>query len=84
MLKNMYLAFRTERPQYHINEDVVVCLTPRVAGDNPIHETQQTTWKSLQALGNTHMGPNIGGIRVSQEDAYFKSNTRMGRGHFIQ
>ena len=39
VLQNCYLAFRVERPQVHLSEDVVVRLTPRVTGDNPINET---------------------------------------------
>ena len=35
VLKNMYLAFRTERPQDHLNEEVVVRLTPGVTSDIP-------------------------------------------------
>ena len=35
VLNNMYLASRTERPQYHLSEDVVVCLTPGVTGGSP-------------------------------------------------
>ena len=68
VLKNMYLAFRAERPHDHLSEYVVVCLTPGVTGDSPINETLQTAWTSLQPLGNKRFVPKIGSIRVSQED----------------
>ena len=32
------------------------------------NEVLNTAWKSLKALGNRHVGPKIGNIRVSQED----------------
>ena len=76
VLKNIYLSFRTERAQDHLSEDVVVCLTPGVTGDTPINETLQTAWKSLKALGNKHIGPKIGSIRVSQEDVLSQIYTR--------
>ena len=65
VLKNMYLAFRTEGSQDNLSEYDVVCLTPGVTGDSPINDTLQTAWKSLKALGNKHIGPNIGSTRVS-------------------
>jgi hypothetical protein len=55
VLNNIDLAFRTERPQDHLSEDVVVCLAPEVAGDSLINETLQTAWKSLEGSGQqTH------------------------------
>ncbi len=29
MLKHIYLAFRVERPQVHLSEDVVVCFSTK-------------------------------------------------------
>ena len=75
-LNNIYLALRSERPQDHLNEYAMVHLTPRVAGDSPINETLQTAWKSLQAFGDKHIGPNIGTIRASQEDVLSQIYTR--------
>ena len=33
-------------------------------------------WKSLKALGNKYIGPNIGSVRVSQEDVLSQIYTR--------
>ncbi len=67
VLRSIYLAFRVEGPQYYLSEDAVACLKPGVTGDSPINETLQTAWESLKALGNKHIGPNVGSSMVSQE-----------------
>ena len=76
VLKNIYQTFRAERPQDHLSEDVVACLVPGVSGDTPINETLNTAWKSLKALGNKHIGPKIGNVRVCQEDVLTQIYTR--------
>ena len=68
VLKNIYLAFRTERPADHLSEDIVACIVPGRCGDSPINDVLHTAWKSMRALGNKHIGPKVGSIRVSQED----------------
>ena len=35
VLNKTYLAFCVERPQVHLSDDVVVCMTPGVTGDSP-------------------------------------------------
>ena len=46
----------------------MACIVPGRQGDNPANEVLNTAWKSLKTLGNRHVGPKIGNIRVSQED----------------
>ena len=75
VLKDMYQTFRTERAD-HLSEDVVVCLVPGVSGDSPVNETLTTAWKSLKALGDKHLVPKIGIIRVSQDDVLSQLYTR--------
>eukprot|EP00974_Lingulodinium_polyedra_P011627 1122446-Lingulodinium_polyedra.AAC.1 len=43
VLRNIYSRFRPERPQYHLNEDVVMCLAPGIHGDKPVGETLNTS-----------------------------------------
>ena len=68
VLKNVYMAFRTERASDHLSEDIVACIVPGRSGDSPINDTLNTAWKSLKALGCKHVGPKIGNIRMAQED----------------
>ena len=76
VLKNIYQSYRAERSQDHLSEDIVMCLVPGVSGDAPINDTLNTSWKSLKALGNKHMGPKIGSVRVCQEDVLAQIYTR--------
>ena len=36
--------------------------------DNPVNEMLQAGWKSLKALGNKHLEPKIGTLRLCQQD----------------
>ena len=76
MLKNVYQAFATQRATDHLCEDIVACVVPGRLGDNPVHEALNTAWRSLKALGNRHVGPKIGTIRVSQADVLSQMYTR--------
>ena len=76
VVKNVYLNFRTERATDHLSEDVVACIVPGRCGDSPMNETLNAAWKSLKALGNKHVGPKIGNIRVAQEDVLSQIYTR--------
>ena len=68
VLKNVYQSFRTERASDHLSEDIVACIVPGGQGDSPINDALNTAWKSLKALGNKHIGPKSGSVRVSKED----------------
>ena len=76
VLKNVYLAFATQRASDNLCEDITACIVPGRQGDNPTNEVLNTAWKSLKALGNRHVGPKIGNIRVSQEDMLHHMYTR--------
>ena len=68
VLKNVYQAFSKPRTSDNLGEDVVAYIVPGRQGDNPENGVLNTAWKSLKTLGNRHVGPKIGNIRVSQED----------------
>ena len=72
----MNFAFRAERPQDHLSEYAVECLMTGVAGEIPSIDTLQTAWESLKALGNKHIGPKIGSVRVSQDYVLSQIYTR--------
>ena len=76
VIKNIYGTFRTERPSDHLSEDVIACIVPGRSGDSPVNEVLDKAWKSLKCLGNKHIGPKIGSIRVSQEDVLAQIYTR--------
>ena len=76
VLKNVYQTFSTAREKDNLSEDIVMCLVPGVVGDTPINEPLQTAWRSLKAIGNKHIGPKIGNIRVSQDDILSQIYTR--------
>ena len=68
VLKSVYQAYATQRASDHLSEDIVACIVPGRQGDNPQNDVLNTAWKSLKALGNRHVGPKVGNIRVSQDD----------------
>ena len=76
VLKNVYQTFATQRTTDHFSEDIVACVVPGRHGDHPTNEVLNTAWKSLKALGNRHVGPKIGNIRMSQEDVLSQMYSR--------
>ena len=76
VLKDVYMAFATQRASDHLSEDITACIVPGRQGDNPTNEVLNTAWKSLKGLGNRHQGPKIGNIRLSQEDVLSQMYTR--------
>ena len=76
VVKNIYQTFRTERPSDHLSEDIIACIVPGRSGDSPVNDALDKAWKSLKVLGNKHIGPKIGNIRVSQEDVLAQIYTR--------
>ena len=76
VLKNVYMAFATQRANDHLSEDITACIVPGRQGEYPTNEVLNTAWKSLKGLGNRHIGPKIGNIRVNQEDMLSQMYTR--------
>ena len=76
VVKNIYQTFRTERASDNLSEDIVAVTVPGRNGDAPQNEILNTAWKSLKALGNKHIGPKVGSIRVSQDDVLSQVYTR--------
>lgn len=76
VVKNIYMAFRTERTSDHLSEDIVACLVPGSAADSPDNPILSVAWKSLKALGNKHHGPKIGILRFNQTDLLSHIYTR--------
>ena len=75
VLKNVYLTYRSERPD-HLSEDIVACLVPGCGMDSPVNEMLQAGWKSLKSLGSKHLGPKIGTLRICQADLLSHIYTR--------
>jgi hypothetical protein len=68
VVKDTYLAFRTERQPDQLCEDVVACIVPGTTSDNPRNDTLDAAWRSLKALGNKHVGPKIGTIVINKAE----------------
>ena len=75
-LKDIYLTYRTERQPDQLSEDIVAAIVPGVAGDSPNNDLMDATWRSLNALGNKHVGPNIGLVQMNKSELLQQVYTR--------
>ena len=76
VVKDTYLQWRTERQPDHLSEDILCVLVPGTMSDNPTNETLNSAWRSLKALGNKHVGPKVGVIRMNSSDLMQQVYTR--------
>ena len=76
VVKNIYQTFATQRASDNLSEDIVACVVPGRQSDNPTNDVLSSAWKSMKALGNRHIGPKVGTIRVSQEEILAQTYTR--------
>ena len=51
-----------------LSADIVACLVPGSRPDIPVNDSLAAAWKSLKALGDKHVGPKIGTLRVNPQD----------------
>ena len=76
VVKDIYLAFRTERLSDQLCEDVVCCIVPGTSHDNPKNDALDAAWRSLKALGNKHIGPKIGTLVINKAELLMQVYSR--------
>ena len=76
VVKDMYLEFKTDRAPDHLREDVISVIVPGAASDNLNNEILNSLWRSLKALGNKHVGPKIGAVRMNSTELMQQVYTR--------
>ena len=76
VVKNMYNAFATQRNTDNLSEDIVAATVPGTASDSPEHPSLVAAWKSLKALGNKHVGPKIGSVKMQTGELLQQIYTR--------
>ena len=75
-LKDIYLTYRTERQPDQLSEDMLAAVVPGVTGDCPKNDFLDAAWRSLKALGNKHVGPNIGLVHMNKSELLQQVYTR--------
>ena len=56
-VKDVYMAFRTERQLDKLCGGAVTCIVPGTTSESPANECLDAAWRSLQALENKGIGP---------------------------
>ena len=51
-------------------------IVPGAASDNPNNDSLNSAWRSLKALGNKHVGPKIGAVRMNATELMQQVYTR--------